>query len=158
MRQNNDKTYPGGCNGTSPSRLTPLTLEVAVLPIKFKTKIDEGYYISKWEGVISDEEIVDSYKQFYEGPEWIPGFRELVDLSQADMVNVSIKALTDLQQYTERFYKSKNISDVMVAVYCKDDLPYGLARMYQSWTDKSIGTLEVFRDLDSAKDFFVKKD
>lgn len=59
------------------------------MPISFTINHEQGYFISKYVGKLTDDELVESYKNFSEGDDWIPGLNELADLSEMDATIVT---------------------------------------------------------------------
>ncbi len=78
-----------------------------MIPITFQVKSREGYIISKWSGTILDDEILNSYRKFFESSEWSSRLNELVDCSRADMQQVNNSAMWKLGKYAEDFYNKK---------------------------------------------------
>ena len=74
------------------------------MPIKFQVKPLEGYFVSKWFGTILNNEILSSYKKFFENDEWIPELNELADFSQVDMSKIHNFVLMNLSKYAEDIY------------------------------------------------------
>lgn len=120
------------------------------MPITFRINKSAGYYIAHWAGKISSTEILSSYQSFYKSNEWVPGMNELADLSEADLTCVESERFVELATYTEQFYKDNAVNSVRAAVYCPNDLPYGLARIYQAWVDDSPEKISVFRKFHDA--------
>ena len=49
------------------------------MPIDFTVFPDDGYYLSKSTGAITDAVLLDSYAQFLASDDWFPGLNELAD-------------------------------------------------------------------------------
>jgi hypothetical protein len=100
--------------------------------------------------VISDEELLASWRGFFQGGEWIPGLNELADLSQADLSDITSAGLESLVSYAKTIYARYNIRSVKIAIYAPKPLHFGLARMYEAITFKHPQSAEVFRDMQEA--------
>jgi hypothetical protein len=107
-------------------------------------------------GKITEKELLGEYKQFFEGGEWIPGSSELVDLSEADLSEISTNGVLKFVSFNESVYKKNNVTSTKTAVYAPNDFPFGLARMYSFLADESPETVHVFRDLQTAE-MWLKK-
>ena len=75
---------------------------------------------------------------------------ELADLSEADMSQVTTGGLAELSKFVAEDYLSLGIESVKTAVYSPDDMPFGLARVYEAWSDSSPELVMVFRDREEA--------
>jgi hypothetical protein len=121
------------------------------MPIEFQLQKRDGYFTAKWLGKVSDSESFNSYKDFYEGPEWSPDLNELGDLSKSDMSSITADGLRSLGVLVENHFINHNVDSSKTAVYSPNDLPFGLARIYQTWVDQSAENVKVFRDLKDAE-------
>jgi hypothetical protein len=113
------------------------------MPIIFSINHESGYSISKFEGRISDEELLKAYEDFYMGEYWRPNQNELVDLSNAGM--------RCLSKFAESVFKAHNILSVKTALYAPKDLLFGLSRIYEVISNGSPENVKVFRDILEAK-------
>ena len=119
------------------------------MPITFSVYPNQGYYIAKFVGIVTDREMLDDYKRFFSSDEWVPGLNELTDISAADVTQVTSNGVRDLANLIEGIFRQHN-SSPKVAVYAPHDLPYGLSRMYSVEAER-FELHEVFRDLAEAK-------
>ena len=116
------------------------------MPITFKVKNENNYFISVWEGSISDDEIYESYKKFYTSNEWSKNLNELVDLSNANVENITGRGLTRLAKYVENHFAMHKVTSSKTSVYSPNDIAFGLARVYEAWTSESPEEIRVFRN------------
>lgn len=121
------------------------------MPITFTTEKENGYFVSKYEGVLFDKDLIPPWREYLEKPDWDPTLNELCDLSQADLNGVTTQGIINFSKYSSFVYSSRAVEDVKVAVYAPHDLPFGLARMYESRSVESPEKLCIFRDLEEAK-------
>jgi len=120
------------------------------MAIIFTVNLRRNYFVSKYEGRISYAEALDKWKNFLEGKEWVPGQNEFVDLSKAQLNEVTVEDLMNLASYIEDIYIKNSIEKIKVAVYAPNDLPFGIARMYSAYADESPELVHVFRDKEEA--------
>lgn len=120
------------------------------MPITFSINHDDGYLIATYTGKISDEELLASWKEFFQGEKWIPGLNELANLSQADLSGISAGGLQSLVSYANTIYAKYNIRSVKIAIYAPKPLHFGLARMYEAMTYKYPQSAQVFRSIQEA--------
>jgi hypothetical protein len=117
----------------------------------FSRHREEGYFVIKLTGQVTDAELLDSYAGHYESPDWTPQLKELVDLSEVDAVRVTTGGLRKLSSYIERLLVERGVTSLQTAVYAPRDLPFGLSRVYEAMAEASPETVRVFRRLDEAK-------
>ncbi len=94
--------------------------------------------------------MLSKYLEFYRGHEWVPSMREFVDLSVADLSLVTADGLVSLANTLADLFEGDGISVYKTAVYSPNDLPFGLARLYEAYTADSPEAVQVFRDRDEA--------
>jgi hypothetical protein len=121
------------------------------MPIIFSINHESGYSISKFEGRISDEELLKAYEDFYMGEYWRPNQNELVDLSNADLTEITTEGMRCLSKFAESVFKAHNILSVKTALYAPKDLLFGLSRIYEVISNGSPENVKVFRDILEAK-------
>ena len=115
------------------------------MPITFIVKNEKNYFISVWEGSISDDEVYESYKKFYTSNEWSKNLNELVDLSNANVENVTSQGLNRLAEYVKSHFNMHKVISSTTSVYSPNNLPFGMARIYEVLTSESPEELQVFR-------------
>ncbi len=121
------------------------------MPITFTLKPEEGYYISKYAGSLSDDDLIEPWRDFFKSGEWIPGLNELADISELDGRTITLDGIMQLAKYVTPILKEHCKSVIKVAVYSPNDLPFGLARMYEAMSDESVQKVHVFREREEAE-------
>jgi hypothetical protein len=121
------------------------------MPIQFAVHTAQGYFTSKYSGKITDQEVMDSWEKFLNGPDWRPGLNELADLSEADISEITSEVIKELADYTREFYKGRGLDYVKAAIYAPKQVLYGLSRMYVSWTGETPEEIGLFEDIEEAK-------
>ncbi len=125
------------------------------MPIKITVYPDEGYYISKYTGTITDKEMQDVFRRFFTSVEWVPGMSELADISEADLTEITSDGLNNLAGMVQEIFRQHNFH-MKVAVYAPHDFGYGMARVYSVHAEE-FETHEVFRDIDEAKKWLLNE-
>ena len=118
---------------------------IQLMPIEFTIDSKAGYFVSRYFGNVTDEELIPAWAEFFEQGGWTPGLNELADLSQADLAAVTTDGVRQLAVFTESAYQKRNIVSVLVAVYAPDPLPFGLARVYDAIAVDSPESLRIFK-------------
>lgn len=121
------------------------------MPLIFTVEEGSSYFVSRYIGEIVDGDLIPPWKEFLERPDWNPSLNELCDLSESDLSRVTPQGIQNFAMFSNHFYTSRGLEEVKVAVYAPKDLPFGLARMYESRSFESPEKLRIFRDLESAK-------
>lgn len=120
------------------------------MPITFELKESDNYFITKYVGIIRASELLNSWIQFLEGDNWIPGLNEFADLSEADLSELNKYDLIRLSTYVDRIYAANNINQVKVAVFAPSNLPFGMSKMYEAYSEQSSELVQVFRSKEEA--------
>lgn len=119
------------------------------MPIRHQIRPDLGVALSTHEGIVSDEEFLASYRAFLDSPDYDLGFHRLVDLRRADSSSRSSDALRTIATYVKHRYTNVDVAP-KTAVIAPRDLSFGLARMYQMFSELVPGDVVVFRSVDAA--------
>lgn len=112
--------------------------------IHFKVHLDKRLLVGVWVGPVSDEEVVQAYREIYLGSENYPLLNEIADLRQADMSAVTAESLRQVADIVASI-TAEDGRTFKTAVIAERDLPYGIARMYGSISDGSGEETRVFR-------------
>lgn len=128
------------------------------MPVTFSTNHEDGYFVSKFKETISVEELLHNYRDYFLGGEWIPGLNELVDMSDADMREITTEGTERIVALYESLLKTHKILSVKTAVYAPEDLPFGISRMYSMIAEisESPENVAVFRNFLEAKEWLKK--
>lgn len=126
------------------------------MPIAFSVNHEDGYFVSKYTGIVTTDEIIETYQTFFNSPDWAASLNELVDHSELDGSELTEDSLKHVANFAAQFYKENNIPYVKTAIYAPNDLPYGLSRMYDVMTYNSPELVAVFRDLDAARAWLLE--
>ena len=119
------------------------------MPIIFDFKPEYNLVVSRQVGAIDDEEFLTSYRSLFEGDRFKPSMNLLVDLRQADSSKRSKEAI----QIFARFFKEwmqKAAEKSSVVVIAPKDVSFGLARMYEAYSESDRIDFTVFREMAAA--------
>lgn len=122
------------------------------MAILHKIYEEYGIVVSTLVRAISDDDLVTAYQELYENERWKPGFNEIVDLRRADMEGVTGEGLRRLSAMVDHYVHGRS-EGFKTAIVASDDLPYGLARMYDAISTDSPENVRVFKELDEALDW-----
>ena len=121
------------------------------MPIEFTVNNEHGYFMAKYSGQISLEDIINTHERFFESGQWHPKLNALVDLFKADFTESSNQTIRQVAQYFENILNAHNTGNLKTAIYAPRDFPYGLARVYEAMTAMAPLYVRVFRDLQEAE-------
>jgi len=118
------------------------------MAITFEINHSESYYVAKWQGRLTDEEVISVYKAFFNNGGWIPGYNALTDMSEFDGTAITNEGMGALQKLAEKTFSQHDVHP-KVAVYAPRDLPFGLSRMYSAQVESFVSHA-AFRDKEKA--------
>ena len=127
------------------------------MAITFAPNQEEGYLLSKFSGEVTDDELLNSYKEYYENEQWIPLSKELVDSSECERPAITNDGLKRLAKYVENILLNRGITTFYTAVYAPYDLPFGISRIYEVIASESPEAVMVFRNLNDAISWIKEK-
>lgn len=91
-------------------------------------------------------------QEFDSNPKYTPDLNILCDLSQLAEIDLNFAQMMQAISMRSAFYEQ--CTDMKMAFWAPQDLPYGMARMFSSLIDRFPGvTAGVFRDWESAVEF-----
>lgn len=120
------------------------------MPITCTIRSDATLAIFVHVGVVPDEEFLTSYRGFLEDPRFDRSFNLLVDLRRTSSSPRSSEALRTLAGFIRGVFTDDNTVRPKVAVVAPSDLSFGLARMYEAFSDSVRWDFAVFRAPDAA--------
>jgi hypothetical protein len=96
-------------------------------------------------GVLTDDDLRDLYEQIRTDPAFDPSFRQLCDLRGVTQITTSVETLRSLAQNHVFMSGSRRAFVVGRAV------DFGLARLFQTYSEAEGQAVEVFRDMNDAE-------
>jgi hypothetical protein len=119
------------------------------MPILHTINEELGVVLSTWMGSVSDDNVVEAYRQLYMDKRWKPGYHEIADMRDVDVSGLTGKGVREVSAMVESYTRGK-CERFKTAVIASEDLPFGLARMYEAVSDESPESVRVFRDVKAA--------
>jgi hypothetical protein len=119
----------------------------------YKIDKERRLVLSSGSGLLTKEDILGHMDRLSKDPDFEPDFSQLADFSQVTGVEFGPE---DVRQFAQRdIYSSR----ARRAIVVKDDLQYGLARMFEIHRDlKGETGIRVFRSLDEALEWALASD
>ena len=119
------------------------------MPIACQVRRDDRLIIVSHSWAIPDSEFLASYARLLADEDIDKSYDVLIDLRQSDSsqrTSATLREFAELvrQHYTETTKRPK------VAVVAPGDLSFGLARMYEAYSDIATMEFAVFRDIGAA--------
>jgi len=125
------------------------------MAIDFKIFEDFNLVVSRWDGAIKTDDVFPSYQKLFENEKWRPGFNEIADLRNAGMHEFKSDGLQQLNKNISNYYEGIAIN---VAIIAPNDLPFGIARIYEAYAYDSSECVKVFRKVNDALNWIGMKD
>ena len=119
------------------------------MPITFSIYEERGFFVSSWVDAISDSDLLSSYMQLFENEQYKPGFHEIADMRNAQMVGVTSEGMYRLASMAKD-HLAGNCESFKTAVIAPEDLAFGLSRIYAAFGYKSPENVMVFKEPDKA--------
>ena len=124
--------------------------EKFAMPIEFSKNNASNYYLSEWIGKITDTELLPAYSAYAESEIWESGMRQLIDLSKADLSEVTSAGLALLAQWEKSLHSREGTKAVKTAFIAPENFNFGMARIYQAKASFSPEEVRIFRDKEKA--------
>jgi hypothetical protein len=124
------------------------------MPITFRNDTVKGIVYTTIEGSPSTDEIIGALETLLQSPEYCPGLRGVVDMrgSKLDSCAVDVRRIADvLIRYRDTIGPSRS------AVVVSKTVTYGMTRMFQAYADQSSIEVELFHDIDAAREWIERE-
>ena len=112
---------------------------------KFSAHPDGQYIEAVWSGSLTDEYLISEITGYLESEIYIPGKPELVDLSQADLLDISADGMIKIADLLSKTHAGKNPKRKL-AFYAPTESSFFKTILYSYLADKEIEDVEVFSD------------
>jgi hypothetical protein len=119
------------------------------MSITFHTETEHNLIILVHTGTTPDDEFLAFYKGLYGSDTFDLSMNLLVDLREADSSERSADVLHEFADFVRAAHNSLT-THPKVAVVAPKDLSFGLARMYEAFTDSVPWDFTVFRVIEAA--------
>ncbi len=119
------------------------------MPIRFDINPDKSLVVVVHEGVVLDDEFLSTYQALFGHDRFDYSYNILVDLRQADSSTRSTNALKGFAGFIRNQYANIT-AQPQVAVVATENISFGLARMYEAFSDSVPWDFKVFRDVSEA--------
>ncbi len=122
------------------------------MSIYFETILEGKYFISKFRGTITDQDMFSAYVNYFNSDEWHHGFNEFADLSEADITQVTSDGLRKIINLVKQIFRKNNVNNHL-AIYAPEALSYGMSRMYDALSYDNPVCTKIFSDKKAAIDW-----
>lgn len=95
-------------------------------------------------GVLTDADLIEHKRKLIDDPQFEPGMRELSDVRNVEELRVTPAGIWSMMMIDER--DAPKLKSFKLAILVSKDSVFGMARMYQSLTEKNIPSIGIFRD------------
>ncbi|MGD9161675.1 MAG: hypothetical protein PVG39_24910 [Desulfobacteraceae bacterium] len=119
------------------------------MPITLNTVPENNLIIFTHTGETSDNEFLDFYLRIFQADTFDPTKKVLIDLRETDSRPRNPDTLRQFAGFVSEYFNNSAVPP-KVAIVAPKALTFGLARMYQAYTDTVPWDLVVFRAIDAA--------
>ncbi len=121
------------------------------MPITITLHESKQYIIAKYEGKVTDAELIPAYADFLAQDAAYASLPELSDISSADLSGVSHRGLTELAKWSEQFFLDHGVKASKTAMYNPPGANYkSQAVIYEAWTVGSPENCKTFANREEA--------
>jgi hypothetical protein len=99
-------------------------------------------------GTLTERDLLEHKRKLMNDPHFEAGMRELSDVRGVEDLHVTPKGVLSMMQIDEKH--SSKLRSFKLAILVSQDFVFGMARMYQSLTEKNIPYVGVFKDYQEA--------
>lgn len=125
------------------------------MPIKLSF-IENNGILLKGSGVLTSNDISTVNKVIYESADKIRKIAyQLCDYTEIDQIDISSDEIRMLASQDENAAKIN--PKMIIAVVGKEDIVFGLSRMWQAYTDETSFETNVFRNIEDARKWISEK-
>ena len=117
--------------------------------ITYTVHRERRLFVTRFQGEISDAELILGYQILVADPRVQPGFNELADMSGEWTPDFTSIGMHRVHKIAEDFLADCP-GGMRTAVVATRPLPFGLARMYELSNDESAESVKVFSDASRA--------
>ena len=123
------------------------------MAIEYTIDRNAGLILTRASGTLTDAELLTFKRQLTSDPDFRPGMKELSDVRNVQRFEVTSHGITCLVGQDQA--DGPKILGHRLAIVATDDAIFGMARMYQALTEKTMQNVRVFRDVGQAKAWLV---
>lgn len=119
------------------------------MPISYQIHTDLGLFVTRYVGVVTNDELIKVYRSILGDPEFRHGFNALLDLQEVKKFEITVDSMWNVNELFSRFYEGRSES-MRTAVLAPRHIAYGLGRMYGRYANPDPEKVTVFRDVSRA--------
>jgi len=119
------------------------------MPIEVKIFKEDQLLLSSFVQEVTNYEMISSYEKLMKTNEFFTVNKELVDMRDCSLADISKEAFLSLSSLVESYLNEKYL-DFKTAIVAPEDLSYGLSKLYESYSEHSPETIMVFREAKDA--------
>lgn len=125
------------------------------MPIAYRIDESRGLVITTATGSLTDQDILGLKSRLAADPQWSPSMRELSDVRAIDRLDVTFSGV---QKMVWRDENIPSIRKYRLAIIAPQDHVFGMARMYEMLTKRSVPNVMVFREPEEALAWLAEPD
>lgn len=105
------------------------------MPITYSLNREHDLVVTRFTGRPGDDEFLELYDRLLHDPDYRLGTNELADVREADRLDVTAEGLRKIDEMHRRRYAGSD-AGFRTAILTARDQPFGVARMYQAFSEE----------------------
>ncbi len=125
------------------------------MAISYSIDVDRQLILTVASGTLSDDDLIQFKIRLVRDPDFKAGMCEISDLRDVVNFNITTNGVRRLVMQDEK--DARLVRTHKLAIVTSQTIIYGMARMYQTLTQKNIAEVNVFRDIEKAQAWISSK-
>jgi hypothetical protein len=119
------------------------------MPISYEIDEARGLVHTTASGTLTDSDILQLKARLVADPRWRSTMRELSDVRAIDKLEVTAEGVQSMMLRDQS--DAAALASYRLAIVVSKEVAYGMARMYQILTERTVPHVGVFRDMEEAR-------
>ncbi len=121
------------------------------MPITYRIDLELGAVFTTITGVLTDEEMIRHKEQLVKDPDFRPDLKQLSDVRGIESLDVTPEGVRHFAVMDKEH--ASRLGEHRLAIVASEDAVFGTARMYQMFTEQNVEHVQVFRDMETAREW-----
>ena len=118
------------------------------MPISYRIDSRCNLVLTTADGVLTDDDVLDHKRKLTADPNFKAGMCEITDIRDVTEFRVTVEGVNKMVATDSA--NASGLAEYKLAIIAKQDVVFGMARMYQTLTEGNVPNVRVFRDHEEA--------
>lgn len=123
------------------------------MPINYQIDPERNLVLAEGYGNLSFDDLRELRAELVNDPLFHTGMKELADFRRVENHDLTLEGFKQFLDQEKHYIDL--LRDNQIAIVTDSDLHFGFARMYMAEMNTQIPNVQVFRDVDAAKDWLL---